>query len=114
MVCEPRHPGWFTAEAEALLTEYQVSRVAADPAPAKVGEAARQPGGDARTVYYRWHGSPRMYYSAYSAEALAELARAVQGHSQAQEVWGIFDNTAAGAGVGNALALRRLLDNVTK
>ena len=108
-VCEPRHPSWFTEKAEALLTEYRVSRVAADPAPAKVGEAARRSGGDPHTVYYRWHGSPRLYYSAYPTEALAELAREICNRTQVQEVWVIFDNTAAGAGVDNALELRKLL-----
>src|SRR5262249_61308775 len=31
VVCEPRHADWFTARADALLTEFRISRVAADP-----------------------------------------------------------------------------------
>ena len=65
------------------------------------------PGGFAETVYYRWHGSPRMYYSAYSEAQLAALAQQMRAH--AGEVWVVFDNTASGAGVENALALRELL-----
>ncbi|WP_261663045.1 DUF72 domain-containing protein [Deinococcus sp. Marseille-Q6407] len=107
-VCEPRHSGWFTPEAEAALTEHQIGRVAADPAPKRVGEAAAQPGGDPQTAYYRWHGSPRMYYSAYEPPALDALATQVR-HCTAQDIWVIFDNTAAGAGVGNALALKEML-----
>ncbi len=62
-VCEPRHATWFGGEADALLRQFHIGRVAADPA--RVPEAAG-PGGFTGTVYYRWHGSPRMYYSAYS------------------------------------------------
>ena len=31
MACEPRHVSWFTPEADKLLADHQVSRVAADP-----------------------------------------------------------------------------------
>src|SRR5205823_5062000 len=31
VVCEPRHPDWFTVHADDLLTEFRISRVAADP-----------------------------------------------------------------------------------
>lgn len=103
-VCEPRHASWFTGEADALLAEYQVGRVGADPA--KVPAAAR-PGGFPQTVYYRWHGSPRMYYSAYSEAELQKLAAEILGLRG--EVWVIFDNTASGAGVENGLRLRELM-----
>ena len=39
---EPRHPTWFEADAEALLRDYEIGRVAADPAP---HPAAGAPGG---------------------------------------------------------------------
>ena len=99
-VCEPRHASWFTAEADALLRHDQIGRLAADPAKVP---AAAVPGGDPQTVYYRWHGSPRMYYSSYSDEALAQLAQQIRAHTG--ETWVIFDNTASGAGVDNALTL---------
>ncbi len=86
-----------------MLARYQVARVAADPA--RVPEAA-EPGGWAGLRYWRLHGSPRMYYSAYGAEYLEGLARAVQGDAEA---WVIFDNTASGAALGDALELRELL-----
>lgn len=104
VVCEPRHRSWFSRPAETLLTRHQVARVAADPAV--VPEAA-EPGGWSGVVYYRLHGTPRMYYSAYSEEFLAGLAQrlaAVKGPA-----WCIFDNTAAGAAIGNALQLAALL-----
>ncbi len=106
VVCEPRHASWFTPEGERLLQTYRVGRVAADPA--KVPEAA-VPGGFAGTVYYRWHGSPRMYYSSYEPEALRALADSLSAAPADAERWVIFDNTAAGAAVGNGLELEKLL-----
>jgi len=102
VVCEPRHASWFTEEAEQVLINAQVARVAADPAP--VPEAA-PPGGWPGLVYYRLHGSPEMYASAYSASYLEELAQQLHLLSQAVPAWCIFDNTALGAATANALGL---------
>ena len=101
VVCEPRHPSWFGSEAERVLTDFQVARVAADPAP--VPEAAH-PGGWQGLAYYRLHGSPRIYYSAYSDDALKTLAQNLRRSSQSVPAWCIFDNTALGAATGNALS----------
>jgi uncharacterized protein YecE (DUF72 family) len=56
---EPRHASWFDREADRLVTQYRVARVAADPA---VVPAAAEPGGWEHLVYYRLHGSPKVYY----------------------------------------------------
>ncbi|UYY59612.1 DUF72 domain-containing protein [Sphingomonas sp. S2-65] len=101
LVCEPRHASWFEAEADALLVEHQVARVAADPA--KVPEAAR-PGGWPGLAYFRLHGSPRIYWSSYEPDALARWSEAADA-ATAGECWVIFDNTASGAATGNALSL---------
>jgi uncharacterized protein YecE (DUF72 family) len=103
VACEPRHPSWFTADADALMAELGVARVAADPA--RVPEAA-EPGGARDVVYHRLHGSPRMYYSAYDADYIARLADRLRANAEGvREVWCIFDNTAAGAAARNALDL---------
>jgi uncharacterized protein YecE (DUF72 family) len=103
LACEPRHPSWFTPEAGDLLKDHEVARVAADPA--RVPEAA-EPGGWRGLAYYRLHGSPDMYRSAYSDEYLAALASRLREEAAAgREVWCIFDNTTLGAATGNALDL---------
>ena len=101
IVCEPRHAMWFTPHAEDLLREHRVGRVAADPA---LVPRAAVPGGWLDTVYYRLHGSPRTYYSAYDADYLANLARQIR-EATAEATWCIFDNTALGAATENALQL---------
>lgn len=100
VACEPRHPSWFGPEAEAVLRDSRVARVAADPA---MVPEARVPGGWPGLAYWRLHGSPRMYYSAYPLEDLVRLAGAIAGVEG--EAWCIFDNTASGAAAEQALDL---------
>lgn len=103
LACEPRHPSWFEAQAEALLNSFRIARVAADPAPVP---AAAMPGGRSDLAYFRWHGVPRIYYSDYDAESLDRIGRQVEATAaSAAEVWGIFDNTASGHALGNALKI---------
>jgi uncharacterized protein YecE (DUF72 family) len=107
VVCEPRHPSWFVARADALLCRYRVARVAADPA---VTAEAAIPGGWPDLAYFRLHGSPHMYWSRYETNVIEGLARRLQELSVAAEVWCIFDNTATGAAIENARELQLLFD----
>ena len=102
VVIEPRHATWFESKAERLMTAYRVARVAADPA---VVEAASESGGWDALVYYRLHGSPRVYYSAYADEYLEALSEKLSAAAKSADVWCIFDNTAEGAATVNALDL---------
>jgi uncharacterized protein YecE (DUF72 family) len=106
VVFEPRHATWFDAEPDSLLGACRIARVAADPA--RHPEAAR-PGGWRGLAYWRLHGSPRMYYSAYEPAALAALAREVAA-DRAEEAWVIFDNTTSGAAAADALSLQALAE----
>jgi uncharacterized protein YecE (DUF72 family) len=103
VACEPRHPSWFEPDADKLLADFEVSRVAADPA---ILPAAAQPGGCAGLAYWRLHGSPRMYRSPYEDAQIAAYAGAIAGvASRGAECWCMFDNTAASLATGNALDL---------
>ena len=107
LACEPRHASWFDSSADDLLRDLEVARVAADPA--RVPEAG-EPGGWRGMSYYRLHGSPRMYYSAYSEEYIVALASRIRADAAAgRNVWCIFDNTTLGAATRNALDLRSRL-----
>jgi uncharacterized protein YecE (DUF72 family) len=103
LVCEPRHRSWFTDEVDQWLAGRRISRVAADPARA---EGADQPGGWRGLQYIRLHGSPRIYYSAYETSFLQRLNERLAVMSATSDVWCIFDNTALGAALENALDLR--------
>ena len=108
VVCEPRHASWFTDDADRLLAAAQVARVAADPAPVPPPAI---PGGWGGLVYYRLHGSPEMYASAYSDRYLELLAQTLTAAAHAAPVWCIFDNTARGAATANALHIWAHLRN---
>ena len=120
VVCEPRHPTWFEDDADALLSRYQVARVAADPACVP---AAARPGGSSHLVYARLHGSPHMYRSSYASaflEQIGEMLVTAQrradglargGPTCMAEAWCIFDNTTLGAATGNALELLEIMND---
>lgn len=115
VVCEPRHVSWFTPAADRMLVSLQVTRAAADPA--RWPEAMR-PGGwlgaeaDGRgaVFYHRWHGSPRMYWSRYEPAWLRDRLRELSALPKRGDCWCIFDNTASGAAISNALELQALAD----
>jgi uncharacterized protein YecE (DUF72 family) len=106
VACEPRHASWFTSLGASILSEAGIACVRAHPSPV----AGSEPLGDPATLYIRLHGAPRVYYSAYDdafIEAVAERIRFA--HQQNRNVWCIFDNTALGEAVPNALALMKQL-----
>jgi uncharacterized protein YecE (DUF72 family) len=101
LICEPRHASWFSADANSFLTEHEVARVAADP---PLFDMAGVPGGWPDIAYHRLHGSPRVYYSNYDRTALDGISDAIDTDlAEGRTSWCIFDNTASGAAIGNAL-----------
>lgn len=109
MACEPRHPSWFDDKADALLDDHDIARVAADPARVA---GADQPGGARHWSYWRWHGQPRIYYSAYQQPELRRLAGAATQAAGRDGAWVILDNTAHGHAVPDALQLQALLEQL--
>jgi len=101
MVCEPRHETWSSPRADRVLRDFSVARVAADPPP---WPGANEPGGHDQLAYFRWHGQPRKYYSDYEAQCLAALRQQIAS-ARASQIWTIFDNTAHGHALGNAISI---------
>jgi uncharacterized protein YecE (DUF72 family) len=107
VACEPRHSSWFEPRVDAFWQRYDIARVATDPTRFAV---AAQPGENGRWSYWRWHGSPRMYYDSYDEDRLQALAKSMMMQSsRTRPDWCIFDNTAAGHAVANAARLQTLL-----
>ena len=113
VACEPRHDSWFEPAADRALARMRVSRVAADPAR---NDAAARPGGwlglagdgVGALLYYRWHGSPRLYWSNYEQRWLEQQAARLAEWPAGAVPWIIFDNTAAGSATANAIVLQSL------
>ncbi len=105
VVVEPRHKSWFAPATTRLLLDHGISRAAADPACVS---AAAEPGGSPKTVYFRLHGSPHVYYSPYTGSYLDGLAFRLRKFSQTNAcIWCMFDNTIKGEAAANALYLDR-------
>ena len=98
---EPRHPSW--CDAQALLQDLHIARVAADPPAFAEGNA---PAGWQGLRYWRLHGSPRIYHSAYGPDRVQAYTRLLnQSVEEGVDSWCIFDNTASGHAIGDALHL---------
>ncbi len=103
---EPRNESFRSQEAYAILEDHDVALVMAD-------SAGRHPKFDEVTAdftYVRLHGSPRIYYSNYTAEALEAWADVLRPElDQGHDCYVYFDNTAAGHAPVNAQQLLELL-----
>lgn len=105
LVCEFRHPSWFTDDLRRLLARYHAAFCIAD--------GAKYPRHDFVTtswVYIRYHGRSRMFASDYTDEELALEAQAIGRYLRdGLEVYAYFNNDAEGYAVKNARTLRCLL-----
>jgi uncharacterized protein YecE (DUF72 family) len=105
VVIEPRHETWV--QAEPLLAHYCIAQAAVDPSRLSNDS---QPSAWNGLRYWRLHGSPRIYYSAYEDDYLIRLATELQAAArEGTPTWCVFDNTASGAATGDALKLLKLL-----
>jgi len=101
LVIEPRHPSWVAPHSSTVLAEHDVTRVHADPAP--ILNDSRPTG----FQYLRLHGTPKIYYSAYQPAALERFVAAL--NIASKDSWCIFDNTASGAALKDAVQLTTML-----
>jgi uncharacterized protein YecE (DUF72 family) len=108
MVCEPRHPTWFTPSVSVVFERYRIARVAADPPPTP---AAATPAGWEGMAYFRLHGAPRKYWSRYDEGYIESLVASLRALRVPREIWCVFDNTASGAAIENAWDLQRRLSD---
>ncbi len=95
IVIEARHKSWASEPAMALLQSHSIDRVLADPAPVWPSEDFQDP-----PRYIRLHGKPRIYYSSYTEQEIKQFAGLL-----AADSWCVFDNTASGAAIENALTM---------
>lgn len=95
IVVEVRHKSWASVDAVVLLRKYRIDRVLADPARVWPVESFADP-----LRYIRLHGTPKVYYSSYTDEQIRAFSQLL-----APDGWCIFDNTASGAAIENALTM---------
>lgn len=104
---ELRHDSWFRDDVADELRAHRVAVCISDAPTWPMWETVTTD-----LVYVRLHGHTRLYASSYPPESLAqwaEKARAWRDAGLGVHVY--LDNTAEGAAVGNAVDLRRLVDD---
>lgn len=57
---------------------------------------------NSQTVYYRFHGVPKLYYSSYPRRFLRQVMEEIKSHAGLREAFLYFNNTAEGAAIKNA------------
>ena len=63
------------------------------------------------TIYYRFHGIPKIYYSAYEEEKIQTFADSILSADNAKQVYCYFNNTATMAALDNARYLQKYTNN---
>jgi len=66
-----------------------------------------------QTVYFRFHGRPRLYYSAYKGKDLEKIAETIFANKKVTEAYVFFNNTATEAAIKNANWIKKYIDDRT-
>jgi uncharacterized protein YecE (DUF72 family) len=62
-----------------------------------------------KTAYVRMHGVPKMFYSDYSTEEMAQLIQTLKKKKKLNTAYIYFNNTAGVAGIENAQQLLKMV-----
>ncbi|WP_400192266.1 DUF72 domain-containing protein [Hymenobacter sp. B81] len=104
-VVEFRHPSWWDGEVLRELTRHHITFCGqSHPLPLPDEVVVNTP-----RLYYRLHGVPELYKSAYDEAFLQRLAGEIRAARLVREVYVYFNNGIGGAGVLNARRLQQLL-----
>ena len=60
-------------------------------------------------IYYRFHGRPRLYYSAYKKNDLKIIADSIFANKKIAKAYIFFNNTATQAAIKNANSLKKYI-----
>ncbi len=100
---EFRHLSWWRKDVKAKLEEANIVFCGVSY-PGLIDEAVT----GLPAVYYRFHGVPQLYHSAYSEAFIQRTANQLAG-SKTREAYVYFNNTASMAAIGNASYLQYLV-----
>lgn len=106
-VVEFRNESWFNEGVKKILAENNIifSGLSHPTLP-----HLQQPIQNTPSIYYRFHGIPKLFYSEYSPEQLQDTLGEIL-KTAATDAFIYFNNTASDAGLKNATALIKMLDD---
>lgn len=102
-VIEFRHISWWRKDVFAALKENNISFCGVSY-PGLISNAIT----NSDTVYYRFHGVPKLYYSKYDNAYLERIVNQIK-ESNVQTAFLYFNNTASAAALENARFVQELV-----
>lgn len=99
-VLEFRHPDWWCKDVYNRLRQQHISFCGMSHP-----DLPNEPIVTGPVVYYRFHGVPELYRSAYSDAELSQFADYIKTQPEVREAWCYFNNDAAVAAIPNAKTL---------
>jgi len=96
-VLEFRHESWWRQDVYQILQHHNIvfSGISYPDLPNDVIS-------NTSTIYYRFHGLPKLYFSDYDPAFLRHIALLIQEDQKAEQAFLYFNNTAAAAALSNA------------
>lgn len=103
-VVEFRHPSWWAAEPQRLLTRHGIGFVSQRYSPPL--ELPDEVVANTAVVYYRFYGVPDLYKSSYSPDFLVRITSQIKALKNVRQVYLHLNN---GIGVHNARQMQAVL-----
>ena len=96
-VIEFRHISWWRKEVMEALSRHHITFCGVSY-PGLINDVVL----NTPVCYYRFHGVPKLYYSAYEETFLQEVVTTIKKEPKVEKAFLYFNNTAAAAALGNA------------
>jgi uncharacterized protein YecE (DUF72 family) len=107
-VVEFRHESWWNGTVYKVLKEHNITFCGISY-PALPDDVLKT----ASTVYYRFHGVPKLYLSPYSTEKLDQVSANIKAYRGVEEVYIYFNNDIDVHAIYNAKTFRETLARKT-
>lgn len=105
-VLEFRHESWWRAAVFEQLRDHRLTFCSISYPDLPDGPVVQPP-----LFYYRFHGAPHLYKSAYADAYLNDIVEQVQQHADLSEVYLYFNNTATDAAIRNARHVQEVIND---
>lgn len=105
-IVECRHASWWNQEVYDAFKKSNISfcSISYPGLPDEVISTTK-------TIYYRFHGVPKLYYSAYEQQFLKKIADAIK-KSSVKTAYVYFNNTAGPGAIENAEFIKEYVDSI--
>jgi uncharacterized protein YecE (DUF72 family) len=103
-VTEFRHVSWWREDVYKVLAEHNIT-FCGQSYPGLPDEVIK----NTPSVYYRFHGVPKLYRSRYSVEFLQKVVNEVKDNPQIKQGWFYFNNDYDAIGVINAKEMLEMI-----